>query len=76
MKGLDDRSRNEDGRIREKRGDTKISNLIPEYPELKVFSNTATLGGVKQRYRVQSLDQVRKVALIKERANRLNQQQS
>lgn len=60
--GLDKRSRDEDGRIREKNGATKIRNLVDKYPELEVFSPDATLSGIRTRYGVQSIDEVRQVA--------------
>jgi hypothetical protein len=54
--GLDGRHRNEDGRIEKKRGDTKIGNLKAQYPELKDFPDDATLGELRDRYHVDSLD--------------------
>jgi hypothetical protein len=60
--GLDGRSRDEDGRIREKSGATKVKNLTDKYPELEVFSPEATLSGIRTRYGVQSIDEVRRVA--------------
>ena len=56
MSGLDGRHRNEDGRIERKRGDTKIENLKDQYPELKRFPDDATLGDLRDRYGVDSLD--------------------
>jgi hypothetical protein len=58
-RGLDGRSQNQDGRIREKSGASKIRNLAKEYPELKAFTPGATLGGIKARHKLQSLDEVR-----------------
>lgn len=56
MAGLDGRHRNEDGRIERKRGDTKIENLKYQYPELRRFPDTATLGEIRTQYNVDSLD--------------------
>lgn len=56
MGGLDGRHRNEDGRIERKRGDTKIKNLKDQHPELNAFSDNATLGEIRTRYNVDSLD--------------------
>jgi hypothetical protein len=56
MAGLDGRHRNEDGRIERKRGDTKIENLKDTYPELERFPDDATLGEIRDRYNVDSLD--------------------
>ena len=56
MTGLDGRHCNEDGRIEKKRGDTKIGHLKGQYPELKDFSDEATLGELRERYHVDSLD--------------------
>jgi hypothetical protein len=60
-KGLDNRERDENGRIREKSGAAKIKNLTDKYPELKAFSPDATLSGIRNRYGVQSLDEIRKL---------------
>jgi hypothetical protein len=56
MAGLDGRHRDESGRIEKKHGNTKIKNLKGEYPELKNFRNDDTLGKVRARYGVESLD--------------------
>ncbi len=56
MAGLDGRHRDEDGRIERKHGNTKIKNLKDQYPELKNFRNEDTLGEVRERYGVDSLD--------------------
>jgi len=58
MTGLDGRERNEDGRIDRKRGDTKIGNLKDLYPQLRNFSDELTLGELRDRYGVDSLDAV------------------
>jgi hypothetical protein len=55
-KGLDGRHRGEDGDIERKHGNTKIKNLKEQYPELKNFRNEDTLGDVRDRYGVDSLD--------------------
>ncbi len=56
MPGLDGRHRNKDGRIEQKRADTKIKNLKPQHPELKIFPDNATLGEIRARYSAESLD--------------------
>jgi len=56
MTGLDGRHRNEDGRIERKRGDAKIGSLKDQYPELKDFPDDTTLGELRDRYHVDSLD--------------------
>jgi hypothetical protein len=71
-KGLDGRERDRSGRIREKNGALKIRNAVKEYPEFRAFSPDSTLTNLKKRYKVQSLDELRKLALIKERSRRLN----
>lgn len=61
MSGIDDRHRNENGRIERKHGNSKIGNMKDQYPELKNFPDDATLGELRSRYSVDSLD-----ALIRE----------
>lgn len=60
--GLDGRARDEDGRIREKSGATKMGTLGEKYPEMKVFDPDATLTGIRNRYGVESIDEVRELA--------------
>jgi hypothetical protein len=55
-KELDDRHRDVNGKISHKHGNTKIKNLKDLYPELKNFRNEDTLGAVRDRYGVTSLD--------------------
>jgi hypothetical protein len=57
--GLDGRARDQSGRIREKSGATKMSTLAQQYPEMKAFTPDATLSGIRARYGVQSIDEVR-----------------
>jgi hypothetical protein len=56
MEGLDGRHRDNNGQIERKHGNTKMRTLKPEYPELKNFRNDDTLGQVRARYGVESLD--------------------
>jgi hypothetical protein len=56
MEGLDGRHRDKKGQIERKHGNTKMRTLKPEYPELKNFRNDDTLGQVRARYGVESLD--------------------
>jgi hypothetical protein len=56
MDGLDGRHRDKNGQIERKHGNTKIKNLKPDHPELRNFHNEDTLGEVRVRYNVDSLD--------------------
>ena len=56
MEGLDGRHGDKNGQIERKHGNTKMRTLKPEYPELKNFRNDDTLGQVRARYGVESLD--------------------
>ncbi len=56
MEGRDGRHRDKKGQIELKHGNTKMRTLKPEYPELKNFRNDDTLGQVRARYGVESLD--------------------
>jgi len=58
-RGLDRRSQDQDGRIREKSGATKMKTLATEYPECEAFTPDATLSGIRTRYGVTSIDEVR-----------------
>ena len=46
--GLDDRWRNNDGKIREKRNDTQAGTLSKEYPEFDQFRTNKKLGNIKK----------------------------
>lgn len=59
-KGLDGRSRDEDGRIRAKRSDTRVGTLAETYPEFQDLPPDKTLGQVKQQLGTDSLDQTRR----------------
>ena len=63
--GLDGRHRDKNGRIEEKHGNTKVKNLKEQYPELKNFRNDDTLGQIRERYEVDSLDAL--IRKLKER---------
>ena len=65
--GLDGRSRDENGRIRAKRADTKIGTLADTYPEFQGLAPNKTLGELKQQLGTESLDQTRRV--LRERNN-------
>jgi hypothetical protein len=54
--GLDGRHSDKNGRIEEKHGNTKMKNLKEQYPELKNFRNDDTLGEIRERHGVDSLD--------------------
>jgi hypothetical protein len=60
--GLDGRARDEDGRIRAKSGAAKMGHLAKTYPELDVFTPDATLTGIKTKYGLDSLEEVRQLA--------------
>ena len=64
--GLDDRARDDDGRIREKSGATKIRTLLGKYPELRVFDPEATLSGIRRRHGVESIEEIRQLAREKQ----------
>lgn len=57
-KGLDNRMRDRDGEIREKRSDTKIETLKKDYPIFGGINGNMILGTLKDKYNVDSLDQV------------------
>jgi len=62
-RGLDNRAENKNGRIREKNGAAKVKNLEGGYPVLgKLFGPEQTLTNIKRKYKVDSLDEVSKVA--------------
>jgi hypothetical protein len=65
-RGLDGRAKDKGGEIREKSGATKIGTLTPKYPELKVFSQDATLTGIRRRHGVESIAEIRKLARDKQ----------
>jgi hypothetical protein len=69
-RGLDGRAIDEDGRIREKNGATKMGNLAKTYPELQVFSPEATLTGIRRRHGVTSIAEVRRLAAAKAASGR------
>lgn len=58
--GLDGRSRDEDGRIRAKRGDTKAGTLAETYPEFRGLPADQTLADIKRKLGTDSLDQTRR----------------
>lgn len=61
-KGLDDRMRDRNGEIRQKRSDTKVETLRNTYGEnfAKGYRSDATLGTVLKREGLQTLDQLLK----------------
>jgi hypothetical protein len=59
MKGLDNRSRDEDGEIRQKRSDTKNKNLPKPIPQ---FSPNATLEFMREETGKVSEEAVRRAA--------------
>jgi hypothetical protein len=54
------RSRDEDGRFREKRSDTKVETLKQGYPEFEGINGNMHLGRLKEAFEVDSLDGVRR----------------
>ncbi len=58
--GLDGRNRDDDGRIRAKRSDTKVSTLAEIYPEFRDLPPNKTLGDIERQVGTESLDQTRK----------------
>jgi len=61
-KGLDDRMRDQSGEIRQKRSDTQVGTLRKTYGDdfAKGYRSDATLGTVRKREGVESLDQLLK----------------
>jgi hypothetical protein len=59
MKGLDNRTRDEDGEIRKKRSDTLNKNLPRPIPQ---FSPNATLGYMREETGKESEEAVRRAA--------------
>jgi hypothetical protein len=57
---IPNRSRDKDGEWREKRADTKVENLKADYPEFRHINGNTHLGTLKERFGVDSLDQVRR----------------
>jgi hypothetical protein len=57
MKGLDSRSRDKDGEIREKRGDTLLKNIRDDYPVLNRFNGNMRLDTLRDKLDVDSLDE-------------------
>lgn len=52
------RSRDKDGEWREKRSDTKVETLKKDYPEFEGVNGNMHLGTLKDKFGVDSLDQV------------------
>ncbi len=61
MKGLDGRHRDKNGQIEKKHGNTKIKNLVGDYPILKKYNNENRLAAIERRLKVDSLDEVLKI---------------
>jgi hypothetical protein len=61
-RGLDNRMRDKDGEIRQKRSDTKVGTLRKEYGERVAadYRSDATLGTVLKKEGLESLDQLLK----------------
>jgi hypothetical protein len=57
---IPNRSRDKDGEWREKRADTKVENLKQDYPGFRHINGNTKLGTLKDRFGVDSLDEVRK----------------
>lgn len=53
-----DRSRDKNGEWREKRSDTKVETLKQHYPEFENINGNMHLGTLKDKFGVDSLDQV------------------
>jgi len=61
-RGLDGRQRDQDGQIRKKRSDTKVTTLRKEYGDhfAAGYRSNATLGTVLKKEGVETLDQLLK----------------
>jgi hypothetical protein len=57
---IPNRSRDNNGRLREKRADALIKNLKEEYPEFKNINGNMKLGTLKDKFNTPSLDGVLK----------------
>jgi len=55
MSNIDDRARDNDGRIRAKREDTKVENLKGTYPELGHINGNMHIGTLQEKLGVTSL---------------------
>jgi hypothetical protein len=53
-----DRSRDQDGTFREKRGDAKVQNLKRDYPVFEGINGNMKLGTLKKQFHTESLDGV------------------
>ena len=62
-RGLNDRQRNQDGTLRQKRGDTHLGTIEKQYGELSPRRSDAHLDTILKDYGVDSL-----TAMLKERA--------
>ena len=71
-RGLDNRAEDKNGEIRLKNGATKAKTLAKEDPIFKVFSPEATLTNLRKRYKVQSEKDLRKIARIRIKSEKLN----
>ena len=57
---IPNRSRDKDGEWREKRSDTKVETLKKDYPEFENINGNMKLGKLKEKFNLDSLDEVRK----------------
>jgi len=57
---IPNRSRDEDGRFREKRSDTKVETLKHDYSEFEGINGNMYLGSLKEAFNTDSLDGVRR----------------
>jgi hypothetical protein len=52
--------KDDEGRFRRERSDSKAKNLAADYPEFKNIPPETTLGQLEKKYGVESLDAVRR----------------
>jgi len=55
---LDNRHQDKNGEIEKKHGNTKVKNLVPDYPLLEKYRPNTTLGSLEKRLKTDSLDGV------------------
>ena len=60
MSNLDDRSRDQNGRIHKKRSDTKVETLKKNYPEFEKINGNKLLATLEKELGTHSLNETRR----------------
>jgi hypothetical protein len=68
MKKLGKHERTHEGTFRRERSDTLVKNLKEEYPEFKNVNGNTKLGTLKDKFGVDSLNEVREALRKKDRS--------